>query len=492
MAARPNIRQDDDGGPATTEDRISLLPEAIQHNILCRLRTREAGRTMILSKAWKRVYDTLPLTEFDEDTFNADHRTSQWFIQGMEQEGRNKFHAFVDDSLRQLLGLGMTGVQALRFSMRDFDRSDLSFVDHWMQVAALLDIKELHLDLGWMGYDFPFAKTVRGMKSLEVLDLAWCGIELPFDDGNSTLGCLKELCLSNSDINEDTLLQLSRVCPLLETLVLKSCENLKRIEVEGLTKLRRIELEDCAVTELETGAATSLRISRSATSLRYSRSGQKPCNVSGDSLEILEVSNLLPHVPLPPPVIINAPNLQTFKCADHIHRILSSLPDSLTLREQIVKIEIVTPHSGNLIPISLALGHYCKLSRIEEVIIRIELDEIKTVPEYFGRKFPFPERNLKHLVLDIVRSRSKQLDPFQASRRIEALTDEIMTYFHPKTVSVKSDVLFAEVFYEMLMKDASLFPGWRDDLKEFTTEKAVIRGSQSTPAPSQKFNLTWF
>ncbi|KAH0470047.1 hypothetical protein IEQ34_001605 [Dendrobium chrysotoxum] len=241
------IRQEEKETMGRGEDRISCLPESVLQSILTMMPLKSAIRTDVLSKKWRNLwkYSLSTATELD---FGQDLVNNLSAIEFVETVNRylslhvckklERFHVF--------------------FSPFDLFASD---IQRWISYAIGKGVRYLDIDLS-QGFKYKkFGEFTHGRSPFELpsslfdcdslidLSLCCCNFNTPLN--LSHFGGLQSLSLSHSNISEEMLQSFLTVCSLLESLSLRSCQQLGAISIMVPNlKLKRLIIRDCRSVDL--------------------------------------------------------------------------------------------------------------------------------------------------------------------------------------------------------------------------------------------------
>ncbi|ONK74624.1 uncharacterized protein A4U43_C03F8410 [Asparagus officinalis] len=267
-------------------DQISKLCNAIIHHILSFLPVRDAAKTSILSKRWRKLFHSMPILDFDQKTGGA----------LMTHPNR----ALVDFMSASIFFREHAPINLLRISL-DYSSSFYFPIRQWIHISMKFNVLEMYLDFSggdsflqyrtlyvsdklqayycaddnqvrW-DYDsntdesdsaeesdsesdessssdsddesqnsrFIILPALFNSGSLRVLKLAKCNIP---DADSMALGNLICLVLRDVDISEKMLHQMLSSCCMLENLELRLIPELKKLEFSA-PKLLSMTLECC-------------------------------------------------------------------------------------------------------------------------------------------------------------------------------------------------------------------------------------------------------
>ncbi|CAL1363960.1 unnamed protein product [Linum trigynum] len=259
-------------------DRISALLDDIIHQILARLRsTKEAARTIVLSKRWVNLWRSYPVLEFDDRGF-----LSKQTAERLAKSVAAKFGS--NNSTPPL------GIRSVRIDFADyFDGADWdvlpcsAFLDDLLKSAAAAtrsqSPREIDISCGYMEdfgefdgrltYDIPKGLLLLPCRQfpqfrggLEILKLEFCSFrEFVGVDLVGVGSSLRELTLRYVSLPDDRILNgMIAGASRLESLTLSAIVEIRRLQVRNLPNLRALRCYACDVEDLEITGATSLEI----------------------------------------------------------------------------------------------------------------------------------------------------------------------------------------------------------------------------------------
>lgn len=124
------------------DDHISRLCNAVIHHIISFLPVKDAARTSILSKRWRKVWASMPILDFDQKCFLLN-------IRGALRS--NPSRALVNFMSGAILCREQAPINLLRISL-DYSSSFYYPIRQWIQISMKFSVQEMHLDLS--GGDF--------------------------------------------------------------------------------------------------------------------------------------------------------------------------------------------------------------------------------------------------------------------------------------------------------------------------------------------------
>lgn len=124
----------------------------------------------------------------------------------------------------------------------------ISDLDHWIWLAIKNNVLELDLHFltrpGWLGYSLDASILVAESLSVLRLNGCWLNSNECLRVDTIKIHSLRELCLVNASIPEHTIQKLILGCPLINSLTLLCCWNVKNLALSSLVKLKKLELQD--------------------------------------------------------------------------------------------------------------------------------------------------------------------------------------------------------------------------------------------------------
>jgi hypothetical protein len=207
------------------EDRISELPEALLSDILSRLGTAEAARTVVLSTRFRDAWLGTPL-RLDDLQLPAPARGKVPSIEPWTARA---------DAITRALASHPGPVPLFRLSRTTF-RGRVSAAEAWFRDLAARGAREVSLRCSPEWCHEARADPLLGSPTLEVLALGKCRLT---DAGASAAAAarLTELTLSETSLSEAGLQSALSGCPALRTLMLKHVHGIQRIRVSSCRSL---------------------------------------------------------------------------------------------------------------------------------------------------------------------------------------------------------------------------------------------------------------
>ncbi|KAI0529667.1 hypothetical protein KFK09_002221 [Dendrobium nobile] len=222
------------------EDRISNLPESVLKSIITMMPLKSAIRTDVLSKKWRNLWkyslSTATALDFADDLANNLSATD--FVETVNRylslhvsKKLERFHLF--------------------FSPFDLFASD---IERWISYAIGKGVRYLDIDLSQGEFShgrspFELPSSLFDCDTLIDLSLRCCNFKTPLNFSN--FGGLQSLSLSHSNISEEILQSILTECSLLQSLSLRSCQQLGAISITVPNlKLKRLIIRDCQSANL--------------------------------------------------------------------------------------------------------------------------------------------------------------------------------------------------------------------------------------------------
>ncbi|CAL1393573.1 unnamed protein product [Linum trigynum] len=240
---------------ATSEDRISDLPDDVLHLILRRMNSpTQAGKTMALSRRWRSLWRSYPVLEFDE----ADcHSRRGWKICPAAAVATDYLHKFTAASIERFSG-NQLPIEAFKVSLAREDvrikRRRAVILEQLLSLALERERKPGEITMDITGYRLPCRKGIltSGLKILRLTGIKF-GSDWRCDD-LPPLNSLRLLRLKYVKFNHENLLaNLIARAPFLETLEYRgSAAGSTKLQVisklpTNLNSLRFLCLENVAI-----------------------------------------------------------------------------------------------------------------------------------------------------------------------------------------------------------------------------------------------------
>ncbi|CAA0815412.1 FBD-associated F-box protein [Striga hermonthica] len=212
-------------GKKIDDDLLSSLPDDMLHHIMSLLPARSAASTSILSQRWEKLWLSFPSINLDEINFAS----RQEFWDCLRSTLANR-----DLSALQNLCLRIILPGTARF-YQDFCKF-LNTVLVKSKILKELDIEfSEHLFFVWRQEDLLSEricvlpkKTFHSISHLSVLSLKGCRVK---SCPHVNLPSLKTLLMENVILAEEFLEALVNGCPVLDTMSVKYCFGIKKIQI---------------------------------------------------------------------------------------------------------------------------------------------------------------------------------------------------------------------------------------------------------------------
>lgn len=236
-------------------DWISELPEPIIHHIFACLRcTRDVVRTSILSKKWKSMFDSYLTLDFDDKWFRVPRGRGRHNRIKAREIQKKKFKDYVEKSLAKRLD-PVPCIDKFRLHVNyTYDAPGVSMT-RWIMAAVNKNVKDLdvRVNMKEMLYPLPYSVLLStSITSLKLSGSVYLGplIKLPNLRELSIKDCIR--------VNEQLINKFEERCPLIEDLRLVCCKGLSSLTISSLSRLRRVEVHECAKLSCINIAALSL------------------------------------------------------------------------------------------------------------------------------------------------------------------------------------------------------------------------------------------
>ncbi|PWA82137.1 F-box domain, Leucine-rich repeat domain, L domain-like protein [Artemisia annua] len=248
-----------------TTDRISMLPDFIVHHILSYLRedTKSLVRMSVLSKEWFSLTASFPLLYFHLEAwyiFIPSEYTCEYL--------REAFYRYVEYTVSRFCDQNISAhtldIYAEFESLEQielFGRCLELVIEKGLQVFVIkTESRDKNLPM------FRLPNTLLSASSLTSLTLCKCELPSSLMVGVVKFKSLKLLSLTKLPIKEGEIEYLTKSCPLIEEIYLKSCYGFKTFCVNRHHNLLKVEI--CCESRLE-------RIDVDAPNLSYFRVDNK-------------------------------------------------------------------------------------------------------------------------------------------------------------------------------------------------------------------------
>ncbi|XP_078149202.1 F-box protein At3g62430-like [Carex rostrata] len=209
--------------PPDDIDRISNLPEELREQILSFLRTKDAIKTSVLSKTWKKTLTSVPILFFSFREFLLDNHVNNVLSGEIMREYEDKFAKFIKSVLQKREAT----VALSHFVLVSVTKNCVSCNSEAFKDCILhaLELKPRFLAVSFCKHNLPSSYEIFTCASLKEVcfgsNLEHRDIEIAPNPVN--LPRLKRLDLCNVTVSDDFLDKLLLGCPIIEVLFLDSC-----------------------------------------------------------------------------------------------------------------------------------------------------------------------------------------------------------------------------------------------------------------------------
>ncbi|KAL2467711.1 F-box/LRR-repeat protein-like [Forsythia ovata] len=150
------------------EDRISILPDVLLHQILLLIDLKQAVQTCVLSKRWRHLWATLAILDFDFRR-HAIRSGVDLSWSHHHEEHMPRFMNFANQiiSCRDI----NSSISNFRLSSSNFTSTNASFVEKWVDYVINHNVQELDIDAYHSPKPLKFPQSLFVCKSLQVLKL---------------------------------------------------------------------------------------------------------------------------------------------------------------------------------------------------------------------------------------------------------------------------------------------------------------------------------
>ncbi|MED6156181.1 hypothetical protein PIB30_012196 [Stylosanthes scabra] len=267
-------------------DQISGLPKIILHNILSKLPTKDAARTSILSKEWRKTWLTFPILDFCDTLVMGEPPYDEVFL-----SKKNIFVDYVKKTLQRFCDRGLA-IKKFKLTLNCLDFEDLSHqhLDLWLKLACESGVKTIEVylsDADDIGQWYIFPPSLLEAKSLNKLVLMGeIKIDLEFLNHSNRFFSLQELSLWSVLLPDEREFErfISR-CPLIEHITLRGCcvykpptiwdqqvswtSPLKSISMRSLQKLKVFDVQGIQEVYIDAPNLESLCYIRNSRDVPY-------------------------------------------------------------------------------------------------------------------------------------------------------------------------------------------------------------------------------
>ncbi|CAL5009472.1 unnamed protein product [Urochloa decumbens] len=238
-AAAPLSRAAAAWGPSDGADRLSILPAVLLRNVVSRLPAKDAARTTVLSKRWRRVWHSVPLSLVDAHLLPC---------------------ADLAAAVSSVLAAHPGPFRTVSLGGAPMDERPAAGVTHWLRLLADKGVKELDLinRAGAIGRATPLPLTLLNCKALVRLYIGfWDFPSLDTLPPRAVFPQLRELGLCSLVMEERDLSFLLERCPVLDRLLIVGSRCPLPVRVRSCI-IRCLQICSSLVAEVELGYAPRL------------------------------------------------------------------------------------------------------------------------------------------------------------------------------------------------------------------------------------------
>ncbi|KMS96805.1 hypothetical protein BVRB_8g199870 [Beta vulgaris subsp. vulgaris] len=239
-------------------DRLTELPDLALAHILSHLYVEEAAKTIVLSKRFNSVWNSVSTLNFSDENY---------------RKYGNSFIKFVDSALGFHIGKKIE-----KFSVKfRYDQNYTNSVDEWIKFAVQKQVKSLRLDFTQKsssnyhqiaGVEYNLPEFLYDDANL--VELVTCSCRFS-PEGLYNWNCLKLLSITKIKLDEEMISRVLCGCPVLQTLELIEWSGFDKLKIESvsLRVLRivgeqppkyHIQLHDLCLLEISGPNLTSLQV----------------------------------------------------------------------------------------------------------------------------------------------------------------------------------------------------------------------------------------
>ncbi|CAH2076664.1 unnamed protein product [Thlaspi arvense] len=221
----------DAGGRRKTEgpvvvDSINSLPDVILQQILTFVPAKLAITTSLLSKRWRHVWCDTPSLSFDTTPMKV-----AWINETLARYTAPKIMRF------HLNTTSICDLQLHTIYILDLQLQTINIFERWIEFVMSRHVEDLSLEL-WVGlYVLPhFIYTSSSVKQLTV---TYCYMAPSYVSWTS----LKNLSLLSCTLSDESMAKILSGCPILESLTLYNCYELRILDLGKSLRLRTLAVE---------------------------------------------------------------------------------------------------------------------------------------------------------------------------------------------------------------------------------------------------------
>ncbi|EYU19025.1 hypothetical protein MIMGU_mgv1a024786mg, partial [Erythranthe guttata] len=212
-------------------DRISDLPEHILQRILYFMSQKEAIRTSLLSKSWGSIWCTRPNLDLSDNNF---------------KEKKQEFLSTVGENLQRYSDQKMC--------LEEFGLKSVSLLKKWIPALKNMGVKDFRLSIYSKSIQRRRRRRVKlpsvvfEAESLHDLHAEGFSLGRKAIRRNILSKHLKKLHLEKVKFEDGVFQKIISSCPLIETMILKSCGSIGIYPSKSLVKIH-IEYGDVSFHE---------------------------------------------------------------------------------------------------------------------------------------------------------------------------------------------------------------------------------------------------
>ncbi|CAE6006948.1 unnamed protein product [Arabidopsis arenosa] len=195
---------------------ISSLPDSILQHILSFIPTKLAIRTSLLSKRWTHVWCDIPSLSLDDETLKAASITL------------NRF----------------TSLKIMNFHLNSTMKQNIPHINKWVEFAISRNVENLSLDFWNPGssYKFEIPDFFYVNSSVKQLTIKLSFTDLMVHACSLSWTSLKKLYLRNCNLSDESMAKILSGSPLLESLTLYFCNELRVLDVSKSLRLKTLKI----------------------------------------------------------------------------------------------------------------------------------------------------------------------------------------------------------------------------------------------------------
>ncbi|XP_002880923.2 putative F-box/LRR-repeat protein At3g18150 [Arabidopsis lyrata subsp. lyrata] len=208
---------------------ISSLPDSILQHILSFIPTKLAIRTSLLSKRWRHVWCDIPSISLDDRTLKAASIIS------------------LDDQTLKAASITLnryTSLKMMNFHLNTTRKQNIPHINRWVEFAISRNVENLSLDFWHPGssYNFQIPDFFYVNSSVKKLTITLSFTDLMVPACSLSWTSLKKLYLCNCNISDESMAKILSGSPLLESLTLYFCDQLRVLDLSKSLRLRTLKI----------------------------------------------------------------------------------------------------------------------------------------------------------------------------------------------------------------------------------------------------------